>query len=547
MAYSPPPAGATNSTRGLLRLAGDLAGTADTPTVPGLASKLDSSQKGAASGVASLDSSGKIPSSQLQVTFPVTSVATRTGDVTLAKADVGLGNVDNTSDANKPVSTATQTALNAKADETTTVTGATSLTGGGDLSANRTISLVNDSATPGNSYYYGTNSSGSKGYFSLPTGSGSSAGFGYIFLDDQAGSTDDDKLTAAISLQQSTAGMPPIVLGARNHAFNQTRTMYSGLKLIGQSTGPKNLEQSPNFVTSRITLGSSVSSGTSSWWVGTGGNMFDIYMADFAVQGNGGSSVHQFMDVNSGSLYACQFHSLAFNFMRSVMGRKDRKCLITQVVLSGHWTANNLWDTQFNLGGSDCQLWMGGMINIGPSSSALQTGTYADGDYEIIFDGLSKTDIGYIYMSALNGWRGIKIGSTASHGMSFFGGTYEGYNSSSSRAPGTVIRIEGGQGTFYGPHVGQAMMSPDAAEGGYIHMTGGEWNFIGPQFYRGSTADTVPAIYQTGGRLMVTGATKLNSESWSTRPILDTGATGGNAADSGAYTTYCPDLSMNVT
>lgn len=33
----------------------------------------------------------------------------------LVKADVGLGNVDNTSDANKPVSTATQAALNAKA------------------------------------------------------------------------------------------------------------------------------------------------------------------------------------------------------------------------------------------------------------------------------------------------------------------------------------------------------------------------------------------------------------------------------------------------
>lgn len=34
----------------------------------------------------------------------------------LVKGDVGLGNVDNTSDANKPVSTATQTALNLKAD-----------------------------------------------------------------------------------------------------------------------------------------------------------------------------------------------------------------------------------------------------------------------------------------------------------------------------------------------------------------------------------------------------------------------------------------------
>jgi hypothetical protein len=37
-------------------------------------------------------------------------------DLVLVKGDVGLGNVDNTSDANKPVSTATQTALNLKAD-----------------------------------------------------------------------------------------------------------------------------------------------------------------------------------------------------------------------------------------------------------------------------------------------------------------------------------------------------------------------------------------------------------------------------------------------
>jgi hypothetical protein len=36
-------------------------------------------------------------------------------NITMAKSDVGLGNVDNTSDASKPVSTATQTALNAKA------------------------------------------------------------------------------------------------------------------------------------------------------------------------------------------------------------------------------------------------------------------------------------------------------------------------------------------------------------------------------------------------------------------------------------------------
>lgn len=45
----------------------------------------------------------------------VTSVNTKTGAVVLAKADIGLGNVDNTADVNKPISNATQTALDAKA------------------------------------------------------------------------------------------------------------------------------------------------------------------------------------------------------------------------------------------------------------------------------------------------------------------------------------------------------------------------------------------------------------------------------------------------
>ena len=41
------------------------------------------------------------------------------------KAQVGLGNVDNTSDLNKPISTATQTALDTKVDENAAITGAT--------------------------------------------------------------------------------------------------------------------------------------------------------------------------------------------------------------------------------------------------------------------------------------------------------------------------------------------------------------------------------------------------------------------------------------
>jgi hypothetical protein len=62
-------------------------------------------------------------------TAPVTSVASKTGAVSLVKADVGLGNVDNTADTAKPVSTATQTALNGKANTAHTHDGADITTG----------------------------------------------------------------------------------------------------------------------------------------------------------------------------------------------------------------------------------------------------------------------------------------------------------------------------------------------------------------------------------------------------------------------------------
>lgn len=137
-----------------------------------LASKQDQSQKGQAYGYAELDSSGRIPGSQLpslsimevfaaeseasmlllsgvgvgdlcvrsdlstnnvyllkqtpstdlsnwiRLSFSATvaSVNGMTGIVILTKSDVGLGNVDNTSDADKPLSLAVIAALSQKAD-----------------------------------------------------------------------------------------------------------------------------------------------------------------------------------------------------------------------------------------------------------------------------------------------------------------------------------------------------------------------------------------------------------------------------------------------
>jgi hypothetical protein len=82
-----------------------------------LALKLDASAVGVS--VASLVA-GKVPASQLPdsvaAAAPVQSVNGMTGSVTITKASIGLSNVDNTSDASKPVSTLQQAAIAGKVD-----------------------------------------------------------------------------------------------------------------------------------------------------------------------------------------------------------------------------------------------------------------------------------------------------------------------------------------------------------------------------------------------------------------------------------------------
>jgi hypothetical protein len=137
---------ATTTNKGVLQLAGDLAGTAASPKVAKIdgvtvssssissgkvlkatstttasfetitaadVGAIPTSAKGVADGVATLDANGRMPSSQLPNGI-VQSVNNLTGAVVLTKASIGLDLVQNTADADKPISLATQTQLNLK-------------------------------------------------------------------------------------------------------------------------------------------------------------------------------------------------------------------------------------------------------------------------------------------------------------------------------------------------------------------------------------------------------------------------------------------------
>lgn len=128
---------ASPTLKGVIRLTGDLGGTADLPTVPGLTLKANITDLATVATSGSYSDLINLPilstvagtgsytdllnlptiptlTSQLTndsgylISNAVESVAGKTGIVVLDKTDVGLSNVDNTSDLDKPLSTATK-------------------------------------------------------------------------------------------------------------------------------------------------------------------------------------------------------------------------------------------------------------------------------------------------------------------------------------------------------------------------------------------------------------------------------------------------------
>ena len=103
-----------------------------------------------------------------------------------------------------------------------------------------------------------------------------------------------------------------------------------------------------------------------------------------------------------------------------MFGNPGEKFLTTQMVFSGHWTVLGYAGTPFTLGGGDCDLWVSGYLNSNSPSSG------GAGKPIVDFNGLGKTNVGYMYLTAEGDWGGLRVSGGADKHVSFYGGSYEG-------------------------------------------------------------------------------------------------------------------------
>jgi hypothetical protein len=96
--------------------------------------------------------------------------------------------------------------------DTRTVTGTKSLSGGGALNTNITLELTNDLLTPGSSKYYGTDGSGTRGWYTL-SGGGSVSSVGLTMPADFVVTGSPITTTGTFGITYNTQGQRKVFIG----------------------------------------------------------------------------------------------------------------------------------------------------------------------------------------------------------------------------------------------------------------------------------------------------------------------------------------------
>ena len=338
-----------------------------------------------------------------------------------------------------------------------------------------------------------------------------------IALDSFTG-TDDEKLTQAMAAAQSSNPRRAIRLSARSHTFTQTRTTFSGLRIIGPNVGWQNPEiagTSGALPQCNVTL--NCGSGSRSWLVGTS-TTYNVTVAGIVFKSSNAVTQFYHHPISAGTSYASTFDTLTFYGFKHVFGLPSDPFAMTLCTFSGSWTCVAVQDTQFSLRGSDNFLWCAGDINYGWRGNN-------GGKYLIRFSNLAKTAVKHMYLTARGGSRAILVEGPASQqgGLDISDCVIEGQNAGDP-AMGALIVVKGGGVSFTNTKLNFGMARPsdftDQKDTALVMVQGGTALITNTWTNRASaTSESVPVVAVSGGTAYVDRLIGMGGN-WAGRPLV---------------------------
>lgn len=327
------------------------------------------------------------------------------------------------------------------------------------------------------------------------SGGGSYAGDD-ILLDSFTG-TDDERLTKALAVARTSSPRRAIRLAGRAHTFTQTRTTFSGLRILGPNIGWQNPEISgTNGALPQCVVNLNCGNAGSSWLVGTE-TTYNVVVAGICFKSANAVTQFYHHPYSAGTSYATTLDTLTFYGFKHVLGTPADPFSMTLVTTKGSWTCVAVQDTQFSLRGSDNFLWVAGDMNYGWAGAN-------GGKYLMRFSNLSKTAVKHLYLTARGGSRAILVEGPSSQqgGLDFSDCVLEGQNAGDP-AMGALVVVKGGGCSFTNIKLNFGMARPadftDQRDTALIMVTAGFALITNVWTGKASaTPDTVPVVETSG-------------------------------------------------
>ncbi|RFS85476.1 hypothetical protein D0T12_10595 [Actinomadura spongiicola] len=312
-----------------------------------------------------------------------------------------------------------------------------------------------------------------------------------VKLEDFAGTSDDQRLTKALSYVAAQTYKPAILLAQhRQYVFAKRRMMFDGFALAGPPVSGSEFRYNGKV---------KVNVPGSGWLDMTGSQLKGISIKNLSFEGNKETTFFVDKTDQQTVLWASHLENLGFSLFKHVIWGAH-----TAVTFSGYWDVNNCYDTEFKLWGSDNNYWPDGML--------LDSPNHPPGErYHIRLPHLSKSNIGPVFVTGKHNVTPMRV--DGGRGLVVSGARLEAQQGNPTW--GSQLIITGGKflrfrDVFFFNGMGKPGSTghPSASlHRGVVTMTGGtDVVFSGCVFSGGdgqqttSTPPGTPHLYVAGGR-----------------------------------------------